>query len=191
MRNKIILIILFFLLSTATLFAQDGNKESSDKYVSLNDKRPSIEVSKLDQEPNVGFPVDFYDEFASIVVNKLEESEKFSKVVLADENEIKVSDKTEPKNNKTPPAIRYRLSVIITHYSTDKAISWMLLGFRSQEIIKVRINLLDKATGKVILEKEVDGSTSFNFQRIKTPRNITMTGVAKQAVRNIKKAIYK
>ncbi len=80
MKNKIILIILFFLLSTATLFAQDGNKESSDKYASLNDKRPQIEVLKFDQEPNVGFPVDFYDEFASIMADKLKESEKFSKV---------------------------------------------------------------------------------------------------------------
>lgn len=186
MKNKIILIILFLLISTATLFAQNGNKEPSE-----NDKRPSIEILKFDQEPNVGFPVEFYDEFASIMANKLKESEKFSKVVLADENEIKVSDKIDLKNNKTQPEIRYHLSVTITHYSTDKAISWMLLGFRSQEIIKVRINLFDKATGKVILEKKVDGSTSFNFQRIKTPRNITMTGVAKQAVRNIKKAIHK
>jgi hypothetical protein len=190
MKNKIILILLI-LLGTGNLFAQDDNKKSSDKDVSVNDKRPSIEVSKFDQEPNVGFPVDFYDEFASIMINKLTESGKFSKVVLADKNEIKDSENNDSENEKTAPAIRYRLSATITHYSTDKAISWMLLGFKGQEIIVVRISLLDKATGKVILEKKVDGSTIFNYRRTDIPRNVTMRGVAKQAVRNIKKAIHK
>ncbi len=188
MKNKVILILLI-LLGTGNLFAQDSNKKSFDKDVSANDKRPSIEVSRFDQEPDVGFPVDFYDEFASIMIDKLTESGKFSKVVLADKNEIKGSETNDSDNEKTPPAIQYRLSATITQYSTDKAISWMLLGLRSQEIITVRINLVDKATGKVILEKKVDGSTSFNFRQTDTPRNVTMRGVAKQAVRNIKKAI--
>ncbi len=67
----------------------------------------------------------------------------------------------------------------------------MLLGYRSQEIIIVRISLLDRVSGKVILEKKVDGSTLFNFRRGNVATDAAMKGVAIQAVRSIDKVISK
>lgn len=192
-HTKIIPALVICILSAGFLFAQEDSK-SLNNNAAKSDKLPSIEVSKFDQEPNVGFPTDYYDEFAEIMIEKLKESGKFNQVILADADEKNIKTTTaeiDTDNKNQQPPIRFRLSGTITNYTTDKGVSLLLLGYRSQEIIIVRITLLDKTSGKVILEKKVDGSTLFNFRRGNVATDAAMKGVAIQAVRNINKTISK
>ena len=114
------------------------------------------------------------------MIEELKKSGKFNDVIAANE---------ENKNPQSP--VRFHLSGTITNYTTDKLNKYLLFGYRTEEIIIVRITLLDNLSGKIILEKKVDGATVFNFRRGKVVTNAAMNGVAIQAVRNINKAISK
>ena len=175
LNSTILQLFVICFLSVGGLFAQDANNNPS-KSADL----PSIEVSKFDQEPKVGFPVDYFDKFAAIMIEELKKSGKFNQVVLADE-----------KNKNIQPPVRFHLSGTVTNHTTDKLNRYLLLGYRTEEIILVRITLFDNLSGKVILEKKVDGLTVFNFRRGNVATDAAMKGAAIQAVRNIKKVISK
>lgn len=163
-------------LSVGGLFAQ----KTSNNNPAASNVLPSIEVSKFDQEPKVGFPVDYFDKFAAIMIEELKKSGKFADVIAAND-----------ENKNLQPPIRFHLSGTVTNHTTDKLNRYLLLGYRTEEVIIVRITLLDNLSGKVILEKKVDGATVFNFRRGNIATDAAMKGVAIQAVRNINKAISK
>ncbi|HRH44897.1 MAG TPA: DUF4410 domain-containing protein [Pyrinomonadaceae bacterium] len=179
---KLTLAVVICLLMALSVFAQN------DKTTSTETKQV-VEVQKFDIKQGIEFPVTLIDVMMAEIVDELKKLNKFSQVQMQTLSETTKADKTEgePKLAQTiePNLI---LSGTITKYEAGNRAARYLIGFGAGKTkIVALIKVVDKATGKIVFEKSVDGKVIIGL--FGGDSNGATRGLAKEVASVVKKSV--
>ena len=125
------------LMLTALAFA--GDKKNKNKY-------QNIEVVRFDIKEGVNFPVDYLHTMTEELVSQLQQTGKFGQVLREGET---------PEKADVPTI---RLVGTVTEFQPGSVAKRVLVGFGSGKTkVVAHVKFLDKATGEVLFEDDVDG----------------------------------
>ena len=131
-------IVAITLVLSLTSNAQKGG-ENKNKY-------KDIEVVKFDIKPGVEFPEEHLAGMMDEVVKELQDLKKFGQVFRAGEVQ---TDTT---------AATLRLEGTVTEFKKGSQTKRYLIGFGAGKTkVVAHVKFIDKATGNVVFEKDVDG----------------------------------
>src|SRR5580765_1511116 len=147
LENKIIPFLIFIFLFAIPVFAQDAKSTSPSAI-------KSIAVTKFDVKQGVEFPATALDVMSNEIVDELVKLKKFSQVKLTAPAGAAAGETTKV-DGPEPDLI---LTGTVTKYEPgDRAKRYLLGPFAGKTNIVAAIKITEKATGKVLLEKDVDG----------------------------------
>lgn len=165
LKTKLSLSLIMGLLMTFTAFAQiEKNGSSATPPI-----KQTIEVQKFDIKQGVEFPATSVDVMMAEIVDELKKTNTFGLVFMDTPIEPAKTDKTEGEVKPaqtiepTPPIQKaepnFVLSGTITKYEPGNRAARYIGGIFGAGKTKVvaQVKVIDKSTGKVVLEKTVDG----------------------------------
>ena len=131
-------IVAITLVLSSTSNAQKGG-ENKNKY-------KDIEVVKFDIKTGVEFPEEHLAGMMDEIVKELQELKKFGQVFRAG----------EAQTDATVPTLR--LEGTVTEFKKGSQAKRYLVGFGAGKTkVVAHVKFIDKATGSVVFEKDVDG----------------------------------
>jgi curli biogenesis system outer membrane secretion channel CsgG len=126
-------------IAALVLTAFAGEKKHKNKY-------PSIEVIRFDIKEGVNFPADYLHTLTEELVSQLKETGKFTEVLR------------EGETPEKPDLPTLRLVGTVTEFQPGSQTKRYLVGFGAGKTkIVAHVKFLDKATGEVLFEDDVDG----------------------------------
>ena len=139
--STIVQLFVICILSVGSLFAQDASNNNVAKPVDF----PSIEVSKFDQEPKVGFPVDYFDKFAAIMIEELKND--LARMNIPFDmylSEIKKTEEVLKEERKEIADKRVKTQLILSKISVleDMKPDEKIVDTQVQEILKIHPDAL-------------------------------------------------
>ena len=124
---------------TLAALAFAGEKKHKNKY-------QNIEVVRFDIKEGVNFPADYLHTMTEELVSQLQQTGKFGQVLREGETPDKADAPT------------VRLVGTVTEFQPGSRAKRYLVGFGSGKTkIVAHVKFLDKATGEVLFEDDVDG----------------------------------
>src|SRR5258706_4089602 len=181
-KNNIIPFLIVIFLFAIPVFAQDAKNTSP-----LVPAIKSIEVAKFDVIEGVQFPVTSLDVMTDEMVDELVKLKKFSQVKLAVPPGTTAAEKTEKIDGPAPELV---LTGTVTKYEPgDRAKRYLLGPFAGKTNIVAAIKITERATGKVLFEKDVDGKVIIGV--FGGNSNGATRGLAKEVALVTKKAVFK
>ncbi|HRH40085.1 MAG TPA: DUF4410 domain-containing protein [Pyrinomonadaceae bacterium] len=190
LKTKFALSLIIGLLLAFTSFAQNeknGNTATQTKQ--------TIEVKKFEIKQGVEFPATAVDVMMAEIVDELKKTNIFGQVLIdapaepaktdKAEGEAKPEPTTEPVAKTEPNLV---LTGTITKYEPGNRAARYLIGFGAGKTkVAALITITDKATGKVVLEKTVDGKVIIGL--FGGDSNGATRGLAKEVAIVTKKSI--
>ena len=161
-------------------------------------KLPSITVKKFDIKTGVEFPVASLDVMMNEIVDEILKTKRFSQVRLDPPAPMVKPDNTGGEVKAVPPITENTampatdetdiiLTGTITKYQPGNRATRYLIGFGAGKTkVVAAIKVMDKATGKVLLEKDVDGKVIIGV--FGGDSNGATRGLAKEVASTTKKA---
>ena len=132
-------VVALVLLLTLGINAQKPKSENQNKY-------KDIEVVKFDVKQGVEFPEEHLTGLMDEIVKELQELKKFNQVFRAGESQTA----------SNAPTLRLEGTVI--EYKKGSQAKRYLVGFGAGKTkVVAHVKFIDKASGNVVLEKDVDG----------------------------------
>jgi len=146
-RNRLALAVALLLCTATVAFSQQkGDNGLANRY-------QNIEVGKFDVEAGIDFPPDYLKDLPQAVVSKLRELKKFKQVLQAGET---------PSDAGSAPTLQL-VGTIIDYKPGSQAKRYLLgMGAGKTKII-VHAKFIDKATGQVVLERDVQGKIEWGM----------------------------
>lgn len=143
--NQNIQRILFSLLAALMLIvpvaANGQKKESAQK-----NQYQNIEVVRFDVKEGIDFPAEYLNGVMDQLVTELKNTKKFKQVFREGEAQTDAATST------------IRLTGTVTQFKTGSRTKRYLVGFGAGKTkIVAHVKFVDKATGNVLFEKDVDG----------------------------------
>jgi len=137
--------IALLLLSALTASAQKPNSENKSKY-------KEVEVTQFDVQDGVKFPPEHMTGMMAEIVEELRNTKKFQQVYKEGEPHTDVNDPT------------IRLVGTVTKYQAGSQAKRYLVGFGAGKTkVVAHVKFIDKASGNVLYEKDVDGKVVFGL----------------------------
>ena len=110
------------------------------------DKYQSVEVARFDVQQGVNFPQDWLITMNEAIVKQLQETKKFKEI------------RREGESPADPNAPSLKLVGTVTEYKPGSRAKRYMVGFGAGATkVKAHIKLVDRATGEVLFEDDVDG----------------------------------
>ena len=135
-------IVALTLLLSLTGNAQKQGGENKNKY-------KDIEIVKFDIKTGVEFPEEYLTGMMEEIVKELQDLKKFGQVFRAGESQ---TDTTAPT---------LRLEGTVTEFKKGSQTKRYLIGFGAGKTrVVAHVKFIDKATGNVVFEKDVDGKVA-------------------------------
>ncbi len=132
-------VVALVLLLTLGINAQKPKSENQNKY-------KDIEVTKFDVKQGVEFPEEHLTGMMDEIVKELQELKKFNQVFRAGESQAASSAPT------------LRLEGTVIEYKKGSQAKRYLVGFGAGKTkVVAHVKFIDKASGNVVFEKDVDG----------------------------------
>jgi hypothetical protein len=154
-------VVALVLLLASGVGAQKPNSENKNKY-------KDIEIMKFDVKQGVEFPEEHLGGMMDEIVKELQELKKFNQVFRA----------TESQTDSSAPTLRLEGTVI--EYKKGSQAKRYLVGFGAGKTkVVAHVKFIDKATGNVVFEKDVDGKVVLGF----------LGGKSKTSLRDVGKEI--
>lgn len=152
----------------------------------------SIEVVKFDIRAGVEFPASTRDVMMTEIVDELTKLKKFT-LVLGDVAVAGAAKKEEPVTEApaaTDVETKLVLTGTVTQFNPGNRAARYLIGFGAGKTkVVAEIKLVERATGKVVLEKKVDGSVIIGL--FGGDSNGATRGLAEEVASVTKKALFK
>jgi len=137
-------ILAFVLLTSVSASGQRPNSEKKNKY-------KDVEVAQFDIQEGVKFPPEHMSGMMGEIVQELQNLKKFRQVARAGEGVV-----------SSEPTIR--LEGTVTKYQAGSQAKRYLIGFGAGKTkVVAHVKFIDKATGNVLFEKDVDGKVVFGL----------------------------
>ena len=135
----------FVLLASFSANGQKPNSENKNKY-------KDVEVAQFDIKEGVKFPAELMSGMMGEIVQELQKIKKFKQVFREGESQVEASDPT------------IRLVGTVTKYQAGSQAKRYLIGFGAGKTkVVAHVKFIDKATGNVLFEKDVDGKVVFGL----------------------------
>jgi hypothetical protein len=136
-----LLSLLAVLLLVAPVVAGGQKKDDG-----LKNQFQNIEVAQFDVKEGIEFPAENMDAMMGEIVSELQDIKKFKQVSRAGETPA------------DPTAPTLQLVGTVTKYKAGSRAKRYLIGFGAGKTkVVAHVKFIDKATGKVLLERDVDG----------------------------------
>lgn len=178
-KRSILLVFGIVLLMMHPSVAQDVKNASSQTAIK------SIEVSKFEIKEGVKFPETDRDTMMTEIVDELTKLKKFS--------EVKVPATAAAATTETPAQTATSwilLTGTVTKYQPGSRTKRYLVGFGAGKTkVVASIKLIEKDTGKVLLEKDVDGKVIIGL--FGGNSNGATRGLAIEVAKVTKKTVFK
>ena len=146
--------ILFSLLAVLTLVAPvaaDGQKKDSG----LKNQYQNIEIANFDVKQGIDFPAEYMTGMMGEIVKELQNLKKFKQVYRAGETPAETDAATAPT---------IQLVGTVTKYKPGSRAKRYFIGFGAgQTKVVAHVNFIDKATGNVLYERDVDGKIAIGI----------------------------
>ena len=191
-KNKFIPFVLFILAAAATVAAQDSKVPSAEA-------KKSIEVAKFNIKEGIEFPAAALDVMSNEIVDELIKLKKFSQVKLTAPAIPTTTEKAVGEVRIESPAAEVApkvedsdllLTGTITKFDAGSRAKRYLIGFGAGKTkIVAAIKIIERASGKVLLERDVDGKVIMGI--FGGDSNGATRGLAKEVASTTKKAIFK
>jgi hypothetical protein len=137
---KFLTFLALLLAAYASLSAQTA------KSGTLKNQYQNIEVNKFDVQQGIDFPANYLDDMMKEISTELKEIHKFQEVLGAADT---------PANADRPTL---QLSGTVTKYKPGSRAKRYFVGFGAgQTKVVAHVKFVDKASGKILLERDVDG----------------------------------
>ena len=136
-----VITLCILLLSSICCFSQQTNNSKPQTY-------QNIEVEKFTVKEKVEYEAEKLDNLMSEIIYALKNTKKFQNVMLLAE---------KPVNTSTDPVLK--ISGEIIQYDKGNRAARYLIGFGAGKTkVKAKLKFTDSASGKLLLEKDIDGS---------------------------------
>lgn len=173
---RIVVICLFAVLPA---LAQDAKDLAAAKR--------SIEVAKFEIREKVEFPATARDTMMAEIVDELTKLKKFEFVKPFAASPTTTTDGSGIASD-TPTDLTITGTVV--EYKPGNRVARYFVGFGAGKTkVVAAIKITERATGKVLLEKNVDGKVVIGF--FGGDSNGATRGLARQVAKDIKKALFK
>lgn len=191
LKTKFALSLIIGLLMAFTAFAQ--NEKSAN---TATQTKQTIEVKKFEIKQGVEFPTASVDVMMAEILDELKKTNTFGQVFMDAPIEPVKTDKaegeTKPPPITTEPTPKIEPSLVltgtITKYEPGNRAARYLIGFGAGKTkVAALITITDKSTGKVVLEKTVDGKVIIGL--FGGDSNGATRGLAKEVASVTKKSI--
>lgn len=138
-------VVALFLMATGVANAQKAVNENKNKY-------KDVEVVKFEIKQGVEFPEEHLAGMMDEIVSELQNLKKFSQVFRAGDSQT----------DSNAPTIRLEGTVI--EYKKGSQAKRYLIGFGAGKTkVVAHVKFIDKVTGNVVFEKNVDGKVVFGI----------------------------
>jgi hypothetical protein len=176
-KSYIIPFLIVMFLFAIPAFTQD-TKSTSPPAIK------SIEVKRFDVKEGVQFPVTALDVMTNEIVDELVKLKKFSQVKLTVPPGTAA---TEPAKVDGPEPELVLTGTVTKYEPGNRAKRYLMGPFGGKTNIVAAIKITERATGKVLFEKDVDGKVIIGvFGR---NSNGATRGLAKEVATTTKKAL--
>jgi len=139
--SMILVLLIGGTLATVAVFAQ--KKKVDKKY---KNRYQCIEVTRFDVKQGVDFPLDWSITMTEEMITQLKETAKFKDICREGETPV------------DPNAPALKLVGTVIEYKKGSRAARYLVGFGAgSTVIKAHIKIMDRATGEVLFEDDVDG----------------------------------
>jgi len=155
--------------------AASAQKKSTDaKY---KNKFQNIEVVRFTVKQGVDFPADWLITMTEEMVNQLKETAKFKEI-------LREGEKPTDAN-----AAALKLEGVVIEYKAGSRAKRYLVGFGAgKTVVKAHIKLMDRASGEVLFEDDVDGKVIMGL--IGGESTGATRGLAKEIASKTKKEFF-
>lgn len=138
-------VLVMVLLLAGVAAAQKPTPENKNKY-------KDIEIKRFDIASGVEFPEEQLNTMMVEIVEELKNLKRFNQVFLAGDAQTEVGLPT------------LQLVGTVTEYKKGSQAKRYLVGFGAGKTkIKAHVKFIDRATGNIVLEKDVDGKVVFGL----------------------------
>ena len=181
LKNNIVPFLIVIFLFAIPAFAQ-GTKNANASAPAVK----SIEVKRFDVKQGVEFPATALDVMSTEIVDELVKLKKFSQVKLT----VPPGTAAAEPAKVDGPEPELVLTGTVTKYEPgDRAKRYLLGPFGGKTNIVATIKITERATGKILLEKDVDGKVVIGV--FGGNSNGATRGLAKEVATTTKKALFK
>lgn len=140
----LVLVALVAVLPASASGRDDGKKDKGDKPKS---KYAAVEVVRFDVKQGVEIPADYLITLTEELVSQLQGTKLFNQVMR------------EGENPSDPAAASLKLVGTVTEFKAGSRAKRYLIGFGAGKTkIKAHVKLVDRSSGEVVLERDVDGN---------------------------------
>ena len=146
----------------------------------------SIEVKRFDVKQGVEFPATALDVMSTEIVDELVKLKKFSQVKL---NVPPGTAATEPAKVDGPETELVLAGTVTKYEPGNRAKRYIMGPFGGKTNIVATIKVTERATGKVLFEKDVDGKVIIGV--FGGNSNGATRGLAKEVATTTKKELFK
>jgi hypothetical protein len=141
-RTTTSIILAVAALSFAAFGTANGRERSDD----LKGRYENIEVTTFDVKPGIEFPSDYMERMMADVVKDLRAIKKFKRVFTDSENP---QDRSKPTIQLVGTVIKYKRG--------NRGKRFIALGLAGDTKVVAHVKFIDKATGTLLIEGDVDG----------------------------------
>ena len=170
---KRVLTSLLAVLALIAPVAADGQKKDGG----LKNQYQNIEVANFDVKEGIDFPADYMTGMMGEIVKELQNLKKFKQVYRA----------SETPTDAAAPTIQ--LVGTVTKYKAGSRAKRYLIGFGAgQTKVVAHVKFIDKATGNVLYERDVDGKIAIGI--FGGESKTSLRDVGKEIAENAKKRFF-
>lgn len=170
MKSHVILMVLFAFSAQFTQVT--GQYQSKD----LKNRYNTIEVIPFEVPPNIDLPLEYRTRMMENVVKDLRRLNRFKEVLVG------------PVTTREPTSTIRLEGTVIQYKHGSRGKRMFALGLAGDTKILAHVRFLDKATGKLLLEADVDGQV-YNGLLGGSPDGAP-TGVGKDVAKIAKKVFF-